>query len=148
MLEVIRDYLSRYILDEYQFECDLPNSQYAFIRDAFCSVLRPDICVFKARRVYLIELTVSYDERLEEASMRKTDKYQDLHKEMSLCGFNVTLKTIEVGSRGVLDSSSSIFKDICSVSNKSIIDLQQAVCRKVVCCSFAIWSKRNSKDWS
>ena len=33
--------------------------------------------------------------------MRKTDKYQDLHKEMSLCGFNVTLKTIEVGSRGV-----------------------------------------------
>ena len=53
---------------------------------------------------------------------RKTDKYQDLHKEMSLCGFNVTLKTIEVGSRRVLDSSSfSIFKDICSVSNKSII---------------------------
>ena len=44
--------------------------------------------------------------------MRKTDKYQDLHKEMSLCGFNVTLKTIEVGSRGVLDSSSfSVFKD-------------------------------------
>ena len=67
--------------------------------------------------------------------MRKTDKYQDLHKEMSLCGFNVTLKAIEVGSRGVLDSSSfSIFKDICSVSNKSIIDLQQAVCRKVICC--------------
>ena len=32
--------------------------------------------------------------------MRKTD--QDLHKEMSLCGFNVTLKTIEVRSRGVL----------------------------------------------
>ena len=124
MLEVIRDYLSRYILDEYQFECDLPNSQYVFIRDTFCSVLRPDICV-KARRVYLIELTVPYDERLEEASMRKTDKYQDLHKEKSLCGFNVTLKTIEVGSRGVLDSSSfSIFKDICSVSNKSIIELQ------------------------
>ena len=67
---------------------------------------RPDICVFKARRIYLIELTVPYDERLEEASMRKTDKYQDLHKEMSSCGFNVTLKTIEVGSRGVLDSSS------------------------------------------
>ena len=56
VLEVIRDYLSRYILDEYQFECDLPNSQYAFIRDTFCSVLRPDICVFRARRVYLIEL--------------------------------------------------------------------------------------------
>ena len=73
-------------------------------------LLRPDICVFMARRVYLIELTVPYDERLEEASMRKTDKYEDLHKEMSSCGFNVTLKTIEVGSRGVLDSSSfSIF---------------------------------------
>ena len=81
--------------------------------------------------------------------MRKTDKYQDLHKEMSSCGFNVTIKTIEVGSRGVLDSSSfSIFKDICSVSNKSITELQQAVCRKVICCSFVIWSKRNSKDWS
>ena len=80
--------------------------------------------------------------------MRKTDKYQDLHKEMSSCGFNVTLKTIEVGSRGVLYSSSSIFKDICSVSNKSITELQQAVYRKAICCSFAIWSKRNSKDWS
>ena len=29
-----------------------------------------------------------------------------------------------------------------------ITELQQAVCQKAICCSFAIWSKRNSKDWS
>ena len=76
----------------------------------------------------------------------RTDKYQDVYKEMSFCGFNVTLKTIEVGSRGVLDSSSfSIFKYICSVSNKSIIELQQAVCRKVIYAAPSQFGRRETQ---
>ena len=97
----------------------------------------------------LLQLTVPFDERMSEAKQRKEDKYEELIEEIAASGTKAELHTIEVETRGIIRKSSfSWFKDISSFCRKGLFQLKKSVCKKVLCCSYAMWSKRDSTKWN
>ena len=61
--------------------------------------LRPDIVLWTPhmRRLIIIELTVPWEDHLQEANERKREKYQDLVMECEEKGWKVELWPVEVG---------------------------------------------------
>ncbi|XP_061896860.1 uncharacterized protein LOC133645950 [Entelurus aequoreus] len=64
--------------------------------------LRPDILLtsVSSRQVLLIELTVPWEDRIEEANERKRSKYQKLVEQCRRGGWRARCEPIEVGCRG------------------------------------------------
>ncbi|XP_061571176.1 uncharacterized protein LOC133424524 [Cololabis saira] len=64
--------------------------------------LRPDIVLssVSSRQVLLIELTVPWEDRIEEANERKRSKYQELVEQCQRRGWKARCEPIEVGCRG------------------------------------------------
>ena len=64
--------------------------------------LRPDIVLssVSSRQVLLIELTVPWEDRIEEANERKRSKYQELVEQCQRGGWKARCEPIEVGCRG------------------------------------------------
>ena len=86
-----------------------------------------------------------------EAEVRKREKYRDLLTDIKVQGFDVTLTTVEVGSRDVISDSLLSFLQECtctSIRKKQSLSLIEDVRRKVICCSYAVWCRRNSVAWS
>ena len=69
--------------------------------------LRPDMVVWtlRRRRLIIIELTVPWEDHLQEANERKREKYQDLAMECEEKGWKVELWPVEVGCRGFVGRS-------------------------------------------
>ena len=69
--------------------------------------LRPDIYLLSRmkKQIVLLELTVSREERMEEAHERKKAKYQALMDECRQQGWNTWNLLMEVGSRGFAGQS-------------------------------------------
>ena len=64
--------------------------------------LRPDIV--RLSRVNLktivVELSIPYENRMDQNHKYKTSKYEDLKKELEKEGYSVILKAVEIGARG------------------------------------------------
>lgn len=70
------------------------------------TTLRPDILTSVAsKQVILLELTVPWEDRMEEANERKRAKYSELVEECQSNGWRTRCQTIEVGCRGFVDQS-------------------------------------------
>ena len=63
------------------------------------------VCMYVCMKLLLLELTIPFDEYMAEAEVRKREKYRDLLTDIKVQGFDVTLTTVEVGSRGVISDS-------------------------------------------
>ena len=68
--------------------------------DVLCTLERPDIVLLdrKLRRIYLLELTCSFENNIESAHISKRRKYQDLKKDLEAQKYIVTLLPFEIGS--------------------------------------------------
>lgn len=66
------------------------------------STLRPDIILVSeaTKQLILLELTVPWEERMEEAQERKREKYQELVEQCRANGWRTRCMPVEVGSRG------------------------------------------------
>ena len=53
----------------------------------------------------LVELTACFETNFVDAAKRKKDKYHDLMEACTASGYSTTLITLEVGSRGFLNTS-------------------------------------------
>ena len=150
VLSLIRDFLDQHLLPNFELECDLQNCCYGFLLRTFFSTLRPDICIFnkEEKRIVLMELTVPFDELMTAAAHRKSTKYRDLVYNIQDAGYHVSLVTVEVGSRGVVsDSFFTFINDWTSTKGHESSSLFDSIRRKVICSSYAIWSRRNSDSW-
>lgn len=72
-------------------------------------MLRPDIVLVSeiTRQVALLELTVPWEDRMEEAFERKRAKYEELSGECQSRGWRTRCNPIEVGCRGFVGHSVS-----------------------------------------
>lgn len=147
VLSIIKDFIQEHLLDGYVIECDLPGNVYRFIRDNSASLLRPDIVIFNRsnKKMFMCELTIPFEEGIENAHERKTEKYEELVGSLQ---YDVSFEAIEVGSRGMLSWFSFSFIDCVSSTNKKrLTELLKVICRTAICCSYAIWAKRDSVEW-
>ena len=72
---------------------------------------RPDIVIWsvKAKKVFVIELTVPYEENFDWAHQRKSEKYEDLREQCVRNGWITNVFPIKVGCRGLIANSTSAF---------------------------------------
>ncbi|KAJ8011010.1 hypothetical protein DPEC_G00053760 [Dallia pectoralis] len=89
------------IADDWEMRVDL-GRQLKFPEKIAVTSLRPDIVLWSqtTRQVALIELTVPWEERIEEAHERKLGNYQSLISESQQGGWRAWNLPVEVGCRG------------------------------------------------
>ena len=102
-------------------------TQLVFPPEITVTRLRPDIVMWSrsTRNLIIIELTVPWEERMEEVNERKREKYQDLVDECKEKGWKTWCWPIEVGSRGFAGQSMwRMLKNLGIVGNqkKRLVD--------------------------
>ena len=72
---------------------------------------RQDIVIWsiKAKKVFVIELTVPCEENFDWVHQRKLEKYKDLREKCIRNGWITNVFPIEVGCRGFIANSTSVF---------------------------------------
>ncbi|GFO45619.1 reverse transcriptase [Plakobranchus ocellatus] len=75
------------------------------------TALRPDIVIHSAstQQIIMVELTVPYESRMEEAHAFKEGKYLDLTKELKKDGYEAKVMPEEIGARGFVGSQPMVF---------------------------------------
>lgn len=91
---------------DWQLKVDL-GRQLKFPENIAVTTLRPDIVLVSeiTRQVVLLELTVPWEDRMEEAFERKRAKYEELADECRSRGWRTRCNPIEVGCRGFVGQS-------------------------------------------
>ena len=92
--------------DDWDVSADLPewDSHSSIIKE---SRLRPDIVIHSAsaQQLIMVELTVPYENRMEEVHIYKREKYMNLSKELENAGYKAVVMPVEVSARGFVGSS-------------------------------------------
>ncbi|KAK3733166.1 hypothetical protein RRG08_046087 [Elysia crispata] len=92
--------------DDWHVSADLPEleSHPSKIKE---TRVRPDIMIYSVftPQLIMVELTVPYENRTEEAHIYKREKYLNLTKELENTGYKAVVMPVEVGARGFVGSS-------------------------------------------
>jgi hypothetical protein len=147
VLEIIRDGLVKANGDSHVW-ADLPpdtrESMPKYIGDHIMSY-RPDLSVETARDVFIVELTVPFEDGLEAAHERKIKKYRTLPTlYRRAAGKPVSLICVEVGARGMLNTSWVQLDKLLGSHKK---ETRCAVTQAAIACSQVLFYKRNEKEW-
>ena len=111
------------------------------------TMLRPDVLLLSraTKRVVLIELTVPWEERIEEAHERKKAKYQPLLDECRLRGWKTWNLSVEVGSRGFAGQSLWRAFRVLGITGMTRRRAIEDVCKQAESASQWLWQKREQK---
>ena len=91
----------------------------------------------------MIELTVPYESRIEEAHVFKTEKYAGLAHTLRQAGFKTRVHAIEIGARGFVGSSAYDLMKRLAISGKSRNRTLKAMAEAAEKSSSWLWSRRN-----
>ena len=111
---------------------------------------RPDLVLWCEERkvIKLIELTVPWENNIDDAYLRKDQRYEKL---VELCednGWSASCHPIEVGVRGFIGQRVySLLKDL-GFNTKEKKSLVKEIQEKVEKASYYIWLKRNDDNWT
>lgn len=111
--------------------------------------LRPDLVLWSnsCRRVFIVELTVPWEEAIDEAYERKKLRYSHLAAEAEGRGWTVKVRPVEVGCRGfVANSTVRLLKEVGirgQAQRNSIKELAAAAERS----SHWLWLRRKETVW-
>ena len=97
------------------------------------------------QQLIMVELTVPYENRMEEAHIYKREKYMNLTKELENAGYKAVVMPFEVGARGFVGSSvyDLLTKlSICGNKRTKALKLQAEIAENS---SRWIWSRRNER---
>ena len=121
-------------------------SEYCFPTQLASTDPRPDMVWWNVTTMTatLLELTIPFDTLLNEAAERKRDKYLELESSIKESGYKVTLLTVEVGSRGLPNTTG--FKRLqkeLGLSRKATKTLMVETSKLATIGSHKIWCARN-----
>ena len=128
---------------------DFDSNHIVFPAEIYCTTERPDIVIWSQHRkvAILIELTCPAEEGIDEAQIRKTNRYSHLIGGISSQGWTPFLRTIEVGARGFVARSLPRCLKELGFAPKSAASLCKSISSTVQRCSFAIFAAKSSKTW-
>ena len=119
---------------------------YNFPQHIVATNLRPDmVCWEELRRnIWFIELTVCYELCFQSAANRKEERYLDLVTSAESAGYTAQIITLEVGSRGLVNSTgfdelAKVFK----IRKRDLNHLLTNLSRIAILRSHNIWCHRN-----
>ena len=120
--------------------------------DILCTLERPDIVILdrNLKKIYLLELTCSFENNIESAHISKRRKYQDLKKDLEAQKYSVTLLPFEIGSRGyVTKRNRTELQNIFKLTQTKVKsgNLFKGASKIALLCSFAIFNAREEPAW-
>jgi hypothetical protein len=132
--------------NDWQMEVDL-HRQLKFPPVIAVTNSRPDMVLWsiKSRQVVVIELTVPWEERIEEANERKRSKYQQLVEDCQQNGWKTWCMPVEVGCRGFAGQSLWQALSKLGVTGYARKKLIGEVCEEAEKASRWVWMKRNER---
>ena len=146
ILEEIVTCISTYMPSTAQLTADL--NCYNFPQHIVATDLRPDIVWWDnvSKKLRVVELTICFETSFENAAERKTIKYADIIARAQESGYNATLITLEVGSRGIIsiDGFTQLSKEL-NIPQRHLTNLLVRLSRVAIVESFKIWCKRNTE---
>ena len=137
--------------EENKLVADLPDYQsYIFPPQISHTDLCPDLVIWKdkTRSICLVELTICYETRFDEAHSFKQSKYVDLmHNIQEPSLYSPELITLEVRSRGPFNPSGfEELKAFITAPTKERDTILTGLTRTVLIKSHKIWTMRNWRD--
>jgi hypothetical protein len=138
------------ILDESdQWEMSVDLKQKLVFPNIIQTTLRPDIVLWsnKDKCLIMVELTVPWESRCEEAFERKKAKYTYLQEQCREKGWRVWLYPVEIGTRGF--PAQSLWRMFSALGIKGA-DRKRAVGKLSLAAERAsswLWMKREERSW-
>ncbi|KAK6188376.1 hypothetical protein SNE40_004559 [Patella caerulea] len=129
---------------DWQMTADI-HQRMSFPAEIAATSLRPDIVIWSqgTRQAVLLELTVPWEDRIEEAYERKMAKYQQLVEDCKQRGWRTWCLAIEVGCRGFAGQSMWRALRTLGLVGAERKKLITEVCREAEVASQWIWRKRD-----
>ena len=105
---------------------------------------RPDIVIWsvKTKNVFVIELTVPYEENFDWAHQHKLKKYEDMREQFVRNGWITNVFPIEVGCRGFIANSTSVFLTNRGLPPSDKRKYMEKIQDKTLTASAWIWQSR------
>ncbi|KAL4000609.1 polycystin 1L2 [Sarotherodon galilaeus] len=134
---------------DWQMQADLDES-LIFPTEIVTTTLRPDLVLWfnSQKRAYVIELTVAWEEAIEEAFEHRKLRYANLAAEAEDRGWKIKVRPVEVGCRGfVASTTAKLLKEIGirgQAQRQAIRDLANTAERT----SQWLWLKRADITWA
>ncbi|XP_071145057.1 uncharacterized protein [Mytilus edulis] len=127
---------------DWQMTADI-HQRMSFPAEIAATSLRPDIVIWSqgTRQAVLLELTVPWEDRIEETYERKMAKYQQLVEDCKQRGWRTWCMAIEVGCRGFAGQSMWRALRTLGVVGAERKKLITEVCREAEVASQWIWRK-------
>lgn len=128
---------------DWKMEADL-DKQLRFPEEIAVTTSRPDIVLWSpsTKQVVMLELTVPWEERMEEANERKSTKYQELVEDCQTNGWRTWCLPIEVGCRGFAGQSLWRALRLLGITGQTRKKMIGEVCREAEKASRWVWLKR------
>lgn len=124
--------------------------QLIFPPEIASTTLRPDMVLWSPlmKSVYIIELTVPWENAVEEAYERKKLRYTELAMDAQQRGWSTKIYPVEVGCRGFVASSTiRLLRDL-GVQGQALRQTIRAVSEAAERSSQWIWMKRKDPCWA
>ena len=115
--------------------------KFIFPTEIALSTKRPDIVIWsvKAKKFFVIELTVLFEENFDWAHQRKLEKYENLLEQCVRNGWITNVLPIEVGCRGFIANSSSAFLTNIGLPPSDKRKYMEKIQNKALTASVWIW---------
>lgn len=126
------------------------DKKLVFPPEIVATTLRPDMVLWSptTKLVYVVELTVPWEEGVEEAYERKKNKYSDLAAEASQNGWKTSIFQIEVGYRGFVETSTTSLLKKTGVKGRSLQQAIKSISSAAEKSSNWLWIKRKDPIWA
>ncbi|KAK0145573.1 hypothetical protein N1851_015527 [Merluccius polli] len=111
--------------------------------------LRPDLLLWSDREkaVFLVELTIPWEDRVEEANELKRAKYTEIAEEAAQRGWSVRLRPIEIGARGFVARSAISLLSELGIRGRSLRQVVSSMSLAAERASEWLWVRRSSTSW-
>ena len=132
--------------DDWEVSADLPewDKHPDVIRR---TTLRPDIVIHSpsTQQFIMVELTVPYESRMEQAHTYKKEKYLDLTKVLEESGYLAKIIPVEIGARGFAGASAYNLLSKLSITGNKRTKALKLLAETAENSSRWIWSRRNEQ---
>ena len=114
------------------------------------TTLRPDLVLWSStcKLIYIIELTVPWEDSIEEAHERKKLRYSNLAAEAEDRGWKVRVRPVEVGCRGFVASSTAKLLREVGVRGRAHRQAIKELANTTERTSHWLWLKRGDTIWA
>ena len=134
---------------DWQMQVDL-DRRLVFPPEIAMTTLRPDLVLWSntCKLVYIIELTVPWEDAVEEAYERKKLRYSNLAAEAEDRGWKARVRPVEVGCRGFVASSTAKLLREVGVRGQAHRQAIKELANTAERTSHWLWLKRSDTIWA